>query len=135
MMDWTTESVTDLVRGHIRYQRDLGRIVGDASPPPQYVARYVDFLELSLVKPHLELFRQGEASQQRYNAYWIVAKLDNYLIWFDPEAGNYGLGGRADNGETQWAYPNARGPLVDVFVRIFRRTYHCSSDDARSGLV
>ena len=81
------------------------------------VLSYVPSLKAALVQPYPQRFLLQETQEhfetEVYEEYWVVAKEDEYLQWYDPKTGEYGLGRKAPNGE--FVSIGTRGDLVGVF--------------------
>lgn len=84
------------------------------------VYTYVERLRGCLVEPYLERFELREtypqcvAAEPAFADYWVVAESAGYLEWFDPAAGEFGLGQRVE-GRSVPVSIGVRGDLVGVF--------------------
>ena len=84
------------------------------------VYSYVERLRVCLVEPYLQRFELRETYPQcvaevtAYADYWVVAESAGYVEWFDPAAGEFGLGQRVE-GHSVPVSIGVRGDLVGVF--------------------
>jgi hypothetical protein len=84
------------------------------------VSDHVNELKASLVEPYLQRFELRETYDQvaqkepRLAEYWVVAKSENYLEWYDPSSGEFGLGEHQEGSSVPVSI-GVRGDLVGVF--------------------
>jgi hypothetical protein len=59
---------------------------------------YLERLEGALVEPYLQRFELQETYEEirqpglSFADYWVVTEIGNYLEWYDPNTGQFGLG-------------------------------------------
>jgi hypothetical protein len=84
------------------------------------VSDYVNKLKLALVEPYLQRFELRETYEQiaqrepGFAEYWVVAECGNYLEWYDPGSGAFGLGQRQEGSNIPLSI-GVRRDLVGVF--------------------
>jgi hypothetical protein len=84
------------------------------------VNAYAERLRGCLVEPYQQRFELREtypqcvAEKPAFADYWVVAESAGYLEWFDPSAGEFGLGQRVE-GRAVPVSIGVRGDLVGVF--------------------
>jgi hypothetical protein len=73
-----------------------------------------------LVEPYLQRFELRETYDQArqhgpvFAEFWVVAQSGDYLEWYDPATGEFGLGHRLEDSATPVSI-GVRGDLVGVF--------------------
>jgi hypothetical protein len=96
-----------------------GSMIGVPSTP-ETVSAYVEKLRGALVAPYKQRFKLQETYEQtgqpepRYAEYWVVAEGREYLEWYDPTTGEFGLGMRGEGSDIPVSI-GVRGDLVGVF--------------------
>jgi hypothetical protein len=102
-----------------------------AEPPPpgstvgtpwsaEKVSDYINELRGALVEPYLQRFELRETYEQlaqkepRFAEYWVVAERGNYLEWYDPSSGEFGLGQHQEGLNIPLSI-GVRGDLMGVF--------------------
>jgi hypothetical protein len=82
---------------------------------------YVEKLKAALIKPYFQRFELRETYEQvirpepSYAEYWVVAERGDYLEWYDPATGEFGLGQPAKGSPLPISI-GVRGDLVAVFA-------------------
>jgi hypothetical protein len=116
-------AITELVREALAGYRYEPPPPGSTTGVPwsaDKVFAYVERLKACLVAPYLQRFELREtypqcaAVEPTFADYWVVAESSGYLEWFDPAAGEFGLGQRID-GQAVPVSIGVRGDLVGVF--------------------
>ena len=115
------EDVASLVRKVLaRYKYEILQGTVGVAWPADKVNTYVEQLKQSLVDPYLMRFELRETLEQSNNPaptfaeYWVVAESGDYLEWFDPTTGEFGLAVRSQQ-EGLGISIGTRGDLVGVF--------------------
>lgn len=116
-------AITELVRETLATYRYEPPPPGSTIGVPWSAERvyvYVERLRGCLVEPYLQRFELREthpqcvAAEPTHADYWVVAESAGYLEWFDPAAGEFGLG-QVVEGRSVPASIGVRGDLVGVF--------------------
>jgi hypothetical protein len=117
-----SEALAELVLRQInayQYQPPSSGLIGNPFPPEK-VSGYIALLRQALVKPYPQRFVLEEVAEQVHREppecadYWVVAEADEYLEWYDPQTGDFGLALRSQTGLP--VSIGVRGDVVGVFI-------------------
>lgn len=116
-------AISELVRQELaNYRYDSpppGTTIGVPWPESKILS-YLEQLKACLVEPYPQRFElrdtvsQIDAAEPAHADYWVVAESSEYVEWFDPQSGEYGLGVRAAGRDFPVTI-GVRGDLVGVF--------------------
>jgi hypothetical protein len=119
-----SEDVSQIVRCEIdeyQYEKlEPGTTLG-VPWSEEKVLSYIPKLESALVPPYQQKFYlrdtydQVKATETAEVTYWVVAKTDSYIEFFDPVKKDFGLACASSDGELPSTI-GVRGDLVGVFA-------------------
>ena len=120
--DYVKQAVADALARAAFPQVPPGATVGTAWSAEQWAECRARLLS-ALVDPYLqrfelrETFEQIESTAPATAQYWVVARSASHLEWFDPVAGEFGLGEHVE-GHAVPISVGVRGDLIGVFGAI-----------------